>query len=51
MTVSDVWKLAQFHKVISNAKDDDGKPVIGIKKFGGKISRQLITITERLALS
>jgi hypothetical protein len=48
MTVTDVWKLASFHKLISNAKDEEGKPVISIKKFRGKLSRQLINKAVRL---
>jgi hypothetical protein len=48
MTVADAWNLAYFHKLISNAKDEEVKPVISIKKFSGKLSRQLINIAVRL---
>jgi hypothetical protein len=48
ITVTDVWKLASFHKLISNAKDEEGKPVISIKKFSGKLAHQLINIAVRL---
>jgi hypothetical protein len=48
MTVTDVWKLASFHKFISNANDKEVKPVISIHKFRWKPSRQLINIAVRL---
>jgi hypothetical protein len=48
MTIADVWKLASFHKLISNAKDEEGKTVISIKKFSGNLARQLINIAVRL---
>jgi hypothetical protein len=48
MTVADEWKLASFHKLISNAKDEEGKPVISKKKFSGNLSRQFINISVRL---
>jgi hypothetical protein len=38
MTVADVWKLASFHKLISTAKYEEGKPVISINKFSCKTS-------------
>jgi hypothetical protein len=47
MMVADVWKLASFHTLISNAKDEEGKPVISINKFSGKLSRQLINIAVK----
>jgi hypothetical protein len=50
MTVADVWKLASFHKFISNAKDEEGKPVIIINKFSGKLARQLINIIYNLVI-
>jgi hypothetical protein len=33
MTVTDVWRLSQYHKLISNAKDEDGLNLLTIKKF------------------
>jgi hypothetical protein len=48
MTVEYVWKLASFHMLISNAKDEEVKPMISINKFSGKLSRQLINIAVRI---
>jgi hypothetical protein len=48
MMVADVWKLASFHKLISNAKDEEGNPMISIHKFSVKLARQLINIAVRL---
>jgi hypothetical protein len=33
MTVTDVWRLSQYHKLIANKKDEDGKNVLTIKQF------------------
>jgi hypothetical protein len=44
MTVTDVWRLSQNHKLISNAKDEDGLNLLTIKKFTGVLAKQLITI-------
>jgi hypothetical protein len=48
MMVADAWKLASFHKLISNANDKEGKPVISKQKFSGKLSCQLINLDVRL---
>jgi hypothetical protein len=45
MTVTDVWRLSQYHKLISNAKDEDGLNLLTIKKFTGVLAKQLIKIT------
>jgi hypothetical protein len=42
MTVTDVWRLSQYHKLISNAKDEDGLNLLTIKKFTGVLAKQLI---------
>jgi hypothetical protein len=44
MTVTDVWRLSQYHKLISNAKDEDGLNLLTIKKFTGVLAKQLIKI-------
>jgi hypothetical protein len=44
MTVTDVWRLTQYHRLISNAKDEDGLNLLTIKKFTGVLDNQLIKI-------
>jgi hypothetical protein len=44
MTVTDVWRLSQYHKLISSAKDEDGLNVLTIKTFTGVLVKQLIKI-------
>jgi hypothetical protein len=44
MKVTDAWRLSQYHKLISNAKDEDGLNVLIIKKFTGVLAKQLIKI-------
>jgi hypothetical protein len=44
MTVTDKWRLLQYHKLISNAKDEDGLNLLTIKKFTGVLAKQLIKI-------
>jgi hypothetical protein len=44
MTVTDVWRLCQYHKLISNAKDEDGLNLLTIKKSTGVLAKQLIKI-------
>jgi hypothetical protein len=44
MTVTDVWRLSQYQKLISNAKDEDGLNLLTIKKFTGVLATQLIKI-------
>jgi hypothetical protein len=44
MTVADVWRLSQYHKLISNAKYEDGLNVLTLKKFTGVLDKQLIKI-------
>jgi hypothetical protein len=39
-----VWRLSQYHKLISNSKDEDGLNVLTIKKFTGVLAKQLIKI-------
>jgi hypothetical protein len=45
MTVTDVWRLSQYHKLIMSKKDEDGKNVLTIKQFTGVLANQLIKIT------
>jgi hypothetical protein len=44
MTVTDVWRLSQYHKLISNAKDEDDLNMVTLKKFTGILAKQLIKI-------
>jgi hypothetical protein len=44
MTITDVWRLLQYHKLITNKKDEDGKNVLTIKQFTGVLAKQLIKI-------
>jgi hypothetical protein len=44
MTVTDVWRLSQYHKLIMSKKDEDGKNVLTIKQFTGVLAKQLIKI-------
>jgi hypothetical protein len=44
MTVTDVWRLSQCHKLITNKKDEDSKNVLTIKQFTGVLAKQLIKI-------
>jgi hypothetical protein len=44
MTVTDVWRLPQYHKLITNKKDEDSKNVLTIKQFTGVLAKQLIKI-------
>jgi hypothetical protein len=44
MRVADVWRLASLHKLIRNAKDKEGKPVISIHKFSGSLLTSSDTI-------
>jgi hypothetical protein len=44
MTVTNVWRLSQYHKLISNAKDEDGLNLLAIKKITGVLANQLIKI-------
>jgi hypothetical protein len=44
MTVTDVWRLSQYHKLITSKKDEDSKNVLKIKQFTGVLAKQLIKI-------
>jgi hypothetical protein len=44
MTVTDVWRLSQYHKLITSKKDEDGKNVLIITQFTGVLTKQLIKI-------
>jgi hypothetical protein len=44
ITVNDVWRLSQYHKLITSKKDEDGKNVLTIKQFNGVLAKQLIKI-------
>jgi hypothetical protein len=44
ITVTYVWRLSQYHELISKAKDEDGLNVQTIKKFNGVLANQLIKI-------
>jgi hypothetical protein len=44
MTVTDVWRLSQYHKLVTSKKDEDGKNVLTIKQFTGVLEKQLIKI-------
>jgi hypothetical protein len=44
MTVTDIWRLSQYHKPITNKKDEDGKSVLTMKQFTGVLAKQLIKI-------
>jgi hypothetical protein len=42
MTVTDVWRLSQYHKLITNKKDEDSNNVLTIKQFTSVLVNQLI---------
>jgi hypothetical protein len=44
MTVTDVWRLSQYHKLIMNKKDEEGKSLLTIKQFSSVLAKQLIKI-------
>jgi hypothetical protein len=44
MTVTDIWRLSQYYKLIKNKKDEDGKKVMTIKQCTGVLAKQLIKI-------
>jgi hypothetical protein len=44
MTFTDVWRLSQYHKLISNAKYEYGLNLLTIKKFTGVLAKQLTKI-------
>jgi hypothetical protein len=44
MTVTDVWRLSHYHKLITSKKEEDGKSVLTIKQFTGVLAKQLIKI-------
>jgi hypothetical protein len=44
MTVTDVWRLSQYHKLIMSKKDEDGKNMLKLKQFTGVLAKQLIKI-------
>jgi hypothetical protein len=44
MTVPDVWRLYQYHKLITSKKDKDGKNMLIIKQFTGVLAKKLIKI-------
>jgi hypothetical protein len=44
MTVTDVWRLSQYHKLITNAKDEDDTNMLTIKEYTGVLAKQLIKI-------
>jgi hypothetical protein len=41
MTVTDVWRLSQYHKLISNAKDEDGLNLLTPKNFTVVLANKL----------
>jgi hypothetical protein len=41
MTVTDVWRLSQYHKLITSKKEEDGKNGLTIKQFTGVFAKQL----------
>jgi hypothetical protein len=45
MTVTDVWRLSQYHKLIKSKKDEYSKNVLTIKQFTGVLAKQIIKIT------
>jgi hypothetical protein len=44
MAVTDVWRLSQYHKLITNKKEEDGKNVLTIKQFTSVLAKHLIKI-------
>jgi hypothetical protein len=44
MSVTDVWRLSQYHKLITSKKDEDGNNVLKIKQFTGVLANQIIKI-------
>jgi hypothetical protein len=44
MIVTEVWRLSQYHKLISNAKDEDRKNAMMINKFTSVLENHLLKI-------